>query len=139
MSGNGRQLTALLLLQAYASLEIHPAFTSNNITPRVTQIRNASGAPFVPLPRLVFPTLGSFFRRDKAAIGKAFVSAQLLLVVKLGQEGAPEREQHAALFPTLEPVPARTGTAIPPGEFASLDTGPEDPEDTIEKMSVLDT
>jgi hypothetical protein len=54
---------------------------------------------FGPLPRLVVPTLAPLFGRDAAAIGEAFIPAELLLVVELGQEGPPEFEQAPARFP----------------------------------------
>src|SRR5918999_223515 len=73
---------------------------------------------FVPLPRLVVPTLGPLFSR--------------------GQRGPPELEQHAGLFPALEPPPAGAGTAVLPGQLAPLGASPQDPEDAFKTAPIVD-
>jgi hypothetical protein len=80
-----------------------------------------------------------FVGGNKAAIGKACIPPQLLLVVELGQEGAPALEQRAGLFPVCEPAPTGTGAAIPPGEFTPWGAGPQDPADAFKTAPILDT
>src|SRR5919108_2008508 len=70
-----------------------------------------------------------FFRGDKATIDKAFVPAQLLLVIQLGQEGSPELEQDAGLLPLLASPPACARTAIPAGQLAPLGPRPDGPKE----------
>src|ERR671932_2389279 len=79
------------------------------------------------------------FRRDEATIDKAFIPAQLLLVIQLGQEGSPEFEQKARLLPGFEPAPAGAGTPISPREFAPLGSCPEDPEDALKAAPIVYT
>jgi hypothetical protein len=79
--------------------------------PREVPALSTSTIHFVPFPRFVFPPLGPLFRGDEAAIRKALIPAQLFLVVELGEEGPPEREQHAALFPGLWPYGQRIAQA----------------------------
>ena len=55
---------------------------------------------FVPLPRLVGPLWRPLCRRGEAPIHEAFVPAELLSVIELSQEGAPQREQYARGFLT---------------------------------------
>jgi hypothetical protein len=74
---------------------------------------------------------GPLFRRDTAAIDKAFIPAPLLLVMQLGQEGSPECEQEARLLPGFAPAPAGAGTPIAPREFAPLGPRPQDPEEAL--------
>src|SRR6266536_3145152 len=87
-----------------------------------------------PEPSTLYPCRASscrlwvpLFRGDEAAIGKALIPAQLLAVVELSQEGPPELEQHAGLFPVLEAPPAGAGAAISPWQLTPLGPRPEDP------------
>jgi hypothetical protein len=80
-----------------------------------------------------------FFGGDKAAISKAFIPAELLRVIELGQEGPPELQQYPRLFPLLKPSPTGAGTAIWPRQLAPLRPGPEDPENALQATSILNT
>jgi hypothetical protein len=78
------------------------------------------------------------FRGDTAAVDEAFIPAPLLLVVQLGQEGPPAREQEAGLVRRREPPPPGPGATIPPRPCTPVGTGPQDPQDALTTASILD-
>ena len=53
---------------------------------------------FVPLPRLVFPALGPLFCRSKTAVREGLVPIDLLALVQLRRESAPDGEPDFPLF-----------------------------------------
>ena len=60
------------------------------------------------------------------------------MVIQLSQKDLPEFQQHAGLFPLLQPTPARTGAPVWPRELAPLGTGPENPQDALNTAPILD-
>lgn len=81
-------------------------------------------------PRCAFATLGPadfgapLFRQREAPIDEAFVPAQFLGIIQLGQQRPPQSQQHAAGFSLSQLSPAHARTAIPLGQFAPWGTGP---------------
>ena len=108
-------------------------------TPNRVAVPSTSTLHWVPLPRFVFPTLSPLLPGNETAIRKALLPAQFFLVVEWAQEGLPELEQDAALFPVLEPAPAGTRAATSPRQLAPLGTGPEDPEGALQTALICDT
>ena len=80
---------------------------------------------------------GPFFGRGEGAVHEAFVPADLLAVIQLGQEGAPEFQQDTVLLPLPEPPPAGGGASVPPGKLAPGGSGPKNPEDPLEAPAVI--
>src|SRR5574342_30194 len=72
------------------------------------------------------------FRRGEAAIDETLVPANLLAIAELLEEGPPERQQHATLFPLPEPTPAGSRAAVPRRQLAPRGPRPEHPEDALE-------
>src|SRR5574337_1048354 len=92
-----------------------------------------------PCPAWFCPLWRPFFRGRKAAIRKALIPPELLPVIELGQEGAPEIEEHALFLPRLEPTPAGRGTAVPLRQLAPRGPGPEDPQNPFETPPIVHT
>src|SRR5215470_19455766 len=68
----------------------------------------------------------------KTAIDEALVPANLLAVVELIEQGAPQRQEHAAVFPLPQPAPARRRAPVPRRQFAPGSACPQDPKDAFE-------
>jgi len=71
------------------------------------------------------------FRGRETSIHEA-VPAEFPAIIEVVEEGAPERQEHPALFPLPEPAPARGQATVPRRQLAPRRPRSEDPEDALE-------
>src|SRR5262249_60990955 len=69
-----------------------------------------------------------FFRRGEATVDEALVPADLLPIVELVEERAPQGQEDATLFPLSEPAPTGGGTAVSWRGVAPRGARPKHPE-----------
>src|SRR3989338_4684051 len=78
------------------------------------------------------------FCGGEAPVDKALIPADLVLVLELGEEGAPEFQQDTADFPVPESTPAGRWAAVFPGQLTPRRSCPEDPEDALQTAAIVD-
>jgi hypothetical protein len=69
--------------------------------------QKGAGSHFVPLPRLVLPTLSPLFGGCKTAIRKTFIPAQLVFIIEFSRQRAPQLQEHILFLPISQASPTR--------------------------------
>src|ERR1700733_12591703 len=91
-----------------------------------------------PCPAWFFRLHRPFFRWSKTAVQKRFAPLQLLVLVQLAQECAPDRQPDALLVPVPQPPPARGRMRIFLRQVLPTSPAAENPQNPFQDTMVFD-
>src|SRR5947207_4460836 len=115
-----------------------PGMQSEGGLPKEDPGRRPPPSTSSPCPAWFFRHRSPFFRRSKTAVQKRFAPLQLLALVQLAQERAPDVQPHALLVPVPQSPPASRRVRIFLWQVLPASAAAQNPQNPFEDTTVVD-